>query len=48
MRKNTPLFINKAMKFEANRTASEEGMVANIHLAEGELVNADGLVLTLA
>lgn len=48
MRKNTPLFINRAMKFEATRTASEEGMVANIHLAEGELVNADDLVVTLA
>ncbi|NVO30049.1 pyruvate carboxylase [Hymenobacter lapidiphilus] len=47
VRKNTPLFIIEAMKMETTITAPDDTTVGAINLAEGTLVNADDLVLTL-
>ncbi|MCX2739076.1 pyruvate carboxylase [Pontibacter anaerobius] len=48
VKKNTPLFVIEAMKMETTITASADAEVASITLPEGELVNTDDLVLTLA
>ncbi|SDX42268.1 pyruvate carboxylase [Hymenobacter psychrophilus] len=47
VRKNTPLFIIEAMKMETTITAPDDTTVQAVNLAEGTLVNADDLVLTL-
>ncbi|MCR5889580.1 pyruvate carboxylase [Hymenobacter sp. J193] len=47
VRKNAPLFIIEAMKMETTITAPQDTKVQTINLAEGTLVNADDLVLTL-
>ncbi|MBT2558467.1 pyruvate carboxylase [Hymenobacter sp. ISL-91] len=47
VRKNTPLFIIEAMKMETTITAPNDTTVQAVNLAEGTLVNADDLVLTL-
>ncbi|NVO85794.1 pyruvate carboxylase [Hymenobacter terrestris] len=47
VRKNTPLFIIEAMKMETTITAPDDTTVQSVNLAEGTLVNADDLVLTL-
>lgn len=48
VKKNTPLFIIEAMKMETTITANEDALISSIELPEGELVNTDDLVLTLA
>ena len=45
--KNAPLFIIEAMKMETTITAPDDTTVQAVNLAEGTLVNADDLVLTL-
>ncbi|OWP62324.1 pyruvate carboxylase [Hymenobacter amundsenii] len=47
VRKNTPLFIIEAMKMETTITAPDDTTIGTVNLAEGTLVNADDLVLTL-
>ncbi|MBT9392833.1 pyruvate carboxylase [Hymenobacter sp. NST-14] len=47
VRKNTPLFIIEAMKMETTITAPDDTTVQAVNLAEGTLVNADDLVVTL-
>ncbi len=47
VRKNTPLFIIEAMKMETTITAPDDTSIGTVNLAEGTLVNADDLVLTL-
>lgn len=45
--KNQPLFIIEAMKMETTVTASKEGVIGEIHLKSGSLVEQDDLVLEL-
>ena len=47
LQKNQPLFIIEAMKMETTVTATEEGVVDTIALANGSLVNTGDLVLVL-
>ncbi|ATL48584.1 pyruvate carboxylase [Chitinophaga caeni] len=44
---NTPLFIIEAMKMETTVTATRDGKVDKIYLAEGTMVQQDDLVLDL-
>ncbi|MDX5418347.1 MAG: pyruvate carboxylase subunit B, partial [Hymenobacteraceae bacterium] len=48
VKKNTPLFVIEAMKMETTITASEATKIADLHLAEGSLVNTDDLVVSLS
>ena len=45
--KNQPLFIIEAMKMETTITATENGVIKNIVLKEGTMVNSDDLILQL-
>ncbi|GGG41525.1 pyruvate carboxylase [Hymenobacter glacieicola] len=47
VKRNAPLFIIEAMKMETTITATDDTTVQAVNLAEGTLVNADDLVLTL-
>ncbi len=47
VKKNQALFIIEAMKMETTVTSNAEGVVANITLKGGDLVNPEDLVLTL-
>ncbi len=47
VKRNQPLFIIEAMKMETTVTATAEGMVDEIQLEGGSLVNSDDLVLVL-
>ena len=47
VKRNEPLFIIEAMKMETTITAPDDTTIAGVTLAEGTLVNADDLVLTL-
>ena len=46
-KKNQPLFMVEAMKMETNIAASADGVVKQIVLTSGTLVNTDDLVLEL-
>ena len=48
IKRNEPLFIIEAMKMETTITAPRDFEIVNIHLKEGEIVNADDLVLTVS
>jgi pyruvate carboxylase len=45
VKKNQPLFMVEAMKMETNIAASADGIVGDIILSPGTLVNTDDLVL---
>ncbi|QHL86081.1 pyruvate carboxylase [Nibribacter ruber] len=47
VKRNTPLFIIEAMKMETTITAPEDMVVADVHLTDGTLVQADDLVISL-
>ncbi|MFA5243777.1 MAG: pyruvate carboxylase [Pedobacter sp.] len=47
VKKNQPLFMVEAMKMETNIAAAHDGIVENIILSPGTLVNTDDLVLEL-
>ena len=47
VKKNQPLFMVEAMKMETNIAASADGVVKQIVLTSGTLVNTDDLVLEL-
>jgi pyruvate carboxylase len=47
VRKNQPLFVIEAMKMETTITAPFDGIVNNVALANGALVNTNDLVLEL-
>ncbi|GMN11315.1 pyruvate carboxylase [Croceitalea sp. MTPC9] len=47
IRKNQPLFIIEAMKMESTVLATSEGMIADILLGGGSLVNSDDLIVIL-
>lgn len=47
IKRNQPLFVIEAMKMETTVTATEEGVVDQIRLEGGSLVNSDDLVLVL-
>ena len=47
VKKNQPLFMVEAMKMETNIAASADGVVKQIVLSSGTLVNTDDLVLEL-
>lgn len=46
VKKNQPLFVIEAMKMETTITANETAKIKSITLKEGQLVNADDLVLS--
>ena len=45
VKKNQPLFMVEAMKMETNIAANSDGVIADIILSSGTLVNTDDLVL---
>lgn len=45
VKKNQPLFMVEAMKMETNIAANNDGVIGNIILSSGTLVNTDDLVL---
>jgi pyruvate carboxylase len=47
VKKNEPLFVIEAMKMETTVTAIKDGVVENIQLNGGSMVNSEDLVLTL-
>ena len=47
IKRNQALFVIEAMKMETTVTATEEGVVDQIQLEGGSLVNSDDLVLVL-
>jgi pyruvate carboxylase len=48
VKKNQPLFMVEAMKMETNIAANNDGIVGDIILTPGTLVNTDDLVLEIA
>ena len=47
VRKNQPLFMVEAMKMETNIAANHDGIVGEIVLTPGTLVNTDDLVMEI-
>jgi pyruvate carboxylase len=45
VKENTPLFVIEAMKMETTITSNSEGIIKNIYIQEGELVEQDDMVL---
>ncbi|MBX9850913.1 MAG: pyruvate carboxylase [Cytophagaceae bacterium] len=45
VKENTPLFVIEAMKMETTIASNYEGKIKVVHLAEGEMVEQDDLVL---
>ncbi|MEL7146464.1 MAG: biotin/lipoyl-containing protein, partial [Bacteroidota bacterium] len=43
---NDPLFVIEAMKMETTISAENAGVVATVHLPEGELVDSEDLIIT--
>lgn len=43
---NDPLFVIEAMKMETTISAENAGVVASVHLPEGELVDSEDLIIT--
>jgi pyruvate carboxylase len=45
VKRNQPLFIIEAMKMESNVVANADGVVSQVHLNDGTMVEQDDCVL---